>query len=753
MSALGDRATLLVMGGRVENEPDSVSVIGTSGTTIAGIVTDGPCLTNTFAALEEGAGSGKPMSAATLTKICAQTSTLLEQIVSTYATDVAQGEVGATGSGSASDEGPLAGKCPTGLLYGRIQSGKTVGMITLAALAIDNGFRVIVVLTSDNVKLVDQTATRFSALDGIVRSSTLVTSWPADASHIRKALPEVGLVLVCAKNQSHLGSLVDFLESIDASKYPALIMDDEADQATLDTTINAKSSGRTNAPKFASTINRRTMKNDRPDEMGRSVAEVLRHFVFLQVTATPYALLLQNTDNPLRPKFTKLLEPGDGYTGGEAFFSDSHIEDGLAPLMFVAEEESEALDRGTDVVPEGLAAALAFFLVAAGAQAVSDPVVARTKAQNFLCHTSQKKGEHGKVANLIREYLDRAGDAIRAPVLAGEVSIHLAKAHAELAKTIGSPPDLASIVKDLRQRLPRRQVIVVNSDADNAEFGRGLNFIIGGNILGRGLTIENLLVTYYLRSAKVSQMDTMLQHARMFGYRSSIMQFTRVFVPHRLAMRFHRIHTAEHHLRALLADPDRRARIPVEIGEGLRSTRPGVLDMNQILAYTPGQHIYPGSPLVTYDSVDRHMKVIALAKSMGAEFLPERGKHQPVAISFGEMSKLIAAAPFDDDDEDTWDPKALQGLLKSLAPRFGGKGWLYTRQMQRKTFARGALGGAEVTRLGSLGEPVLCLFQDVGRAFKTNPHGGDPFDEEFSFPSLVLPDTEGMPAHMFNVSE
>lgn len=46
---------------------------------------------------------------------------------------------------------PLCGRCPTGLLYGRIQSGKTLGMITTAALAMDNGFRIVVVLTSDNV--------------------------------------------------------------------------------------------------------------------------------------------------------------------------------------------------------------------------------------------------------------------------------------------------------------------------------------------------------------------------------------------------------------------------------------------------------------------------------------------------------------------------------------------------------------------------------------------------------------------------
>ena len=62
-------------------------------------------------------------------------------------------------------------------------------------------------------------------------------------------------------------------------------------------------------------------------------------------------------------------------------------------------------------------------------------------------------------------------------------------------------------------RLPRREIPIVNSSSDVVEFGPELNFLVGGNILGRGLTIENLLVTYYLRKAKTSQMDTVLQHA------------------------------------------------------------------------------------------------------------------------------------------------------------------------------------------------------------------------------------------------
>ncbi len=730
----------------MDPKPETANVVTSSSSSVV-IVTDGTCITNTLALLEDGAGTGKPMARAALGKARAQASSLLERVVAAYDSDVASGEVGARGSARAADSPPKADRCPTGLLYGRIQSGKTLAMITFAALAIDNGFRVVVVLTSDNVKLVEQTASRFSALDGIVKDSTQADTWSDDATHIRKSLPETGLVLICQKNQAHLASLVDFLESIGASDFPALIMDDEADQATLDTTVNARASGRANAPKFKSTINRRTMSNDRPEEQGRSVAEVLRHFVFLQVTATPYSLLLQNVDSPLRPRFTKLLVPGDGYTGGEFFFSDEHLpEDGepAPPVVFVRDEESDELERGVPVAPAGLVEALTFFLVAAGAQAVREPAV-RARAQNFLCHTSQKRMEHDKVSGLIRDYLDRVGDELRKGELSGEIGIHFEKAHAELRRTVAESPPLTAIVADLRQRLPRRQVITVNSDGANAEFTRGINFIVGGNILGRGLTIENLLVTYYLRRAKVSQMDTMLQHARMFGYRQPLMQFTRVFLPERLAERFHRIHNAEQHLRELLADPERSARIPVEVSEGLRATRPAVLDMRSILAYTPGQHLYPSGPLTTKDAYKVHERARQETTKLGGAFMDD-SERDPVPVGIEDMLRLVPFLPYDDSDEDNWDPRAIQSVLRSNASRFDGKGFLYCRRMRRKKFRQGALSGDELKRLRKVGKPVLCVFLDVGRLY------GD-YNEDFIYPSFVLPESDDMPAHVFNVSD
>ncbi|MGO8056402.1 Z1 domain-containing protein, partial [Rhizobium leguminosarum] len=75
--------------------------------------------------------------------------------------------------------------------------------------------------------------------------------------------------------------------------------------------------------------------------------------------------------------------------------------------------------------------------------------------------------------------------------------------------------DLKSIIS---QELLRKKILVINaqnSKRRGIEYGPGFNFLIGGNTLGRGIAIPNLLVTYYVRSAKTSQIDTMHQHARM----------------------------------------------------------------------------------------------------------------------------------------------------------------------------------------------------------------------------------------------
>jgi hypothetical protein len=717
---------------------------GSGSATLAGgrpisMVADGACLVGTIENLRAG-HAAKPMSDQALAKVRKDALTLLEDAIRAYDAGVASGEVGSGGSGRVAAGAPAPERCPTGLLYGRIQSGKTVAMITFTAAALDNGFRVVVVLTSDYLKLVEQTADRFGALAGpIIKHSQLSETWSADAAHVAAEVADHGLVVVCSKNQARLKTLIEFLHNVGAAGFPALILDDEADQATLDTTTAARAAGSPSAPTHASVIHRRTVRNPVPWEEGESIRERLPHHLFLQVTATPYALLLQNVDHELRPSFTRLLEPGDGYTGGEAFFDERHVDGGEPPVVFVDDNESHAIESGSEA-PDGLKKAIAFFLVAAAAQSENMPSL-RALGQNFLCHTSHRTSEHSRAAALIRDYLARISEDLRNGVPDGETLLRLEAAYEELRKTLPEPPPFGRLREAIRAKLVRREVITVNSMSNPAEFGRQLNFIIGGNILGRGLTIENLLVSYYIRKPKISQMDTVLQHARMFGYRATLMPYTRVFLPDSLAFRFHYIHVAEQRLRTQLATPDARSRVLVQTADGLRPTRMGVLDTGSLSAYEGGQQIYPIAPALDTASLGRNGRIEAEAKAaFGGTLRPS----EFVEVPLEQLIRLMRLVPFDETEAGSWDPDALERLLRGIQTDYGNRGYVYYRRMERerKMLTTGAADGKkEVPQARAKKAPVLMLFRDSGKHL-----GG----KEFWYPTIVLP--ENMRTQIFNLT-
>lgn len=262
----------------------------------------------------------KSLAVADVPAVSQQCSQLMSEVTGIYSSDVAAGEVGPKGSARAGNGSP---DCPVGLLYGRVQSGKTNAMILSAAMAIDNGFRVIVVLTSDVVDLVDQTRQRFEkTLAGPLVFSSAVDQkqrWQTDRRHAETHAPSIGVVIVCAKNRKHIGDLIDFLHDIGATNLPALIMDDEADQATPDTKLRKRANaGAGNVAIPPSRIHGLAFGND---PQVTSLRSELRHNFFLQVTATPQALLLQPGDASLKPDLKFLLQPGRGYLGGDYYFA------------------------------------------------------------------------------------------------------------------------------------------------------------------------------------------------------------------------------------------------------------------------------------------------------------------------------------------------------------------------------------------------------------------------------------------------
>jgi hypothetical protein len=714
-------------------DPSNVGSATVAGGQPASIRTNGPCLEGTLKSLEAGVGA-KPMPASALAKVRSDGLDLLERIVTAYSTEIAAGEVGVGGAGRADETIP---KRPcTGLLYGRIQSGKTVAMISLVAAAMDNGFRVIVVLTSDNVKLVQQTTERFGALDGPIAIDALSPGlWADDDKHIAKHVARSGVVFVCSKNKDRLDGLIAFLNRIGAPGFPALILDDEADQATLDTNTALRS-------------RKRKKGEPEPDPTAihtRVVDELrstLRHNVFVQVTATPYALLLQTVGTALRPSFTQLLEPGAGYTGGEYFFEPEHVDGPNPPLVEVDAGESAVLTAGASEAPDGLERAIAFFLVAAGAQGIVDPVGAK-QGQNFLCHTSRLRIDHRRLEGLVRTYVDRVGDDLDRR--GGGAIVKLRAAYTELCKTLDAAPALDSVLEQIARRLVGRRIVVINAETD-AEVGRGLNLIIGGNILGRGVTIDNLLVTYYLREPKVGQMDTMLQHARMYGYRRELMAFTRVFLPTQLSVRFHEIHCIERRLRRQLATADMNAQIVLERSATLFPTRRGVLDPDFLDAFAAEDQVFPHYPLLTMAPDDYRRTTSEIQRLVGGALSvdPQRAE-----ISFDDLLRLVDLVPYDDKQpSQSWVPAVIIRVLEQQRERCRGRAYVFTRKMQRRTpyLTTGALSGESLKELRNLDAPVFCAFRDDGSRI-AGIAGAHPF----WYPTVVF--DRRMPNVVVNVTD
>ncbi|MDD4762008.1 MAG: Z1 domain-containing protein, partial [Candidatus Pacebacteria bacterium] len=475
---------------------------------------------------------------------------------------------------------PIAGppQSSDGLLYGLIQSGKTSIITVASAMAADNGFKCILILTSDIDLLYDQTLERVKkALRGLLVMGK--NDWK-DAvrfeRHLRTSNP---FAIVCSKNGSKLNSLLEAFKSARAKGLSALIVDDEADQASLNTF---------------------TSKGGEQMSRINEVITALRDFfgvnTYLQVTATPQALFLQRPDNRYRPSFTVLSEPGPGYVGGDMFFGD---ESRL--LRFVPEEEVDELKSThqpapTGTVPKGMRQALNLFLVAATAKVMADP----REGSAFLCHVSVNKIDHGHIVGLIDRYKEDTMNALLEPKSSSYKQLlrELEEAYKDLSETQADLPSLDTVIENIKFYLPGANVKLINAETnDEIKLDAIYNIFVGGNKLGRGVTIKNLLVSYYGRNPKKPNADTVLQHARMYGYRHNTIGLTRLFLPEKLANHFRIIHQMEEALRDLVQKfPEGRFQ-GVYLQSPLQATRRNVLDPNSIGLYVAGGSYNPSWPL------------------------------------------------------------------------------------------------------------------------------------------------------------
>lgn len=564
-----------------------------------------------------------------------------------------------------------------GLIYGLVQSGKTGVLTTTGAKGADEGYKTIIILTSDNDALYEQTLDRvreaFPGVDIIAKQD-----FKDPVVFIQRV--KVGITaIVTSKNSKHLNTLLQNFKGGRVKGLTCLIIDDEADQASLNT--------------------KESRGNNTKSPMNSLISNLRKYFeknTYLQVTATPQALFLQTQSHDFRPKFTVLSHPGADYIGGDDFFGEDsklvrefHIND----ISAITTGNQPSPNQNP---PKSLINALDTFMIAATFKRI------KAADQNcaFLCHVSTRKADHDHIVEVMRQYKTDLPEKLKAKNPA--VLLRMKSAYEDLSST---HPELSAIsLDDLLTKIiffsPGINVKLVNGSTDEDVAVRSpYNLFVGGNKLGRGVTIKNLLVSYYGRNPKKPQADTVLQHARMYGYRRKDIGLLRLFLPPELNTVFKAIHKMERGLRDMIAKNPSEGFRGVYVEGNLNPTRKSVLAPGAIGIYSAGGSYNPSQ-------VKRDSEVAGTTSKIDHSLKEIKDKSYNTA-SLSEISKLILECqPDQTSAEKIWDSEAIAASIKQLAEILqDNEGYIYVdrerglKENRRET--QGILDGGEARKIPS----------------------------------------------------
>lgn len=571
---------------------------------------------------------------------------------------------------------PLSGgkEQTNGLIYGLVQSGKTGVLTVTGAMGADEGYRTIIVLTSDIDPLYEQTRGRiqeaFPGMDILGKIDL------RDPTIFLQRIKRDTCAIVVTKNGSILKSLIENLKSGNVRGLSCLIIDDEADQASLNT---------------------KARKTDGTRSKINKQIEELRGFfhknTYLQVTATPGALFLQEGEHAFRPKFTVLSHPGSDYVGGDDFFlnatSDLVREFPLTDLTVLS---AGAQPLPSNQVPDSLLAALDTFMLGATYKREMQP----DQKYAFLCHVSTRTSDHKHMVELFRWYKANLSSGLRSKN--ATLLSRLKKSFEDLSRTHDglAQYDFDKLLSRIQFLSPGIHVKLVNGETDeDVALHAPYNLFVGGNKLGRGVTIKNLLVSYYGRHPRTPQADTVLQHARMYGYRRKDIGLLRLWLPPELHAVFSAINEMERSLRKLIAEsPDEEFR-GIYLRSGLQATRKNVLVPGAIGVYTGGSAYNP-SQVVRDQSTVHNTDLLD-------QMLSEIGDKDHAELSIKDLQKIIGmTTPDPKQAEHVWDSVAISESLKQCSEIFEqSSGYVFVdrnrdlRESRRET--QGILSGGEAS--------------------------------------------------------
>lgn len=388
------------------------------------------------------------------------------------------------------------------VIYGEPQSGKTEMMICLVAKLLDLGYSTCVVLVNDSIDLLNQNIERFQRsglsptpqrLDSAVKSLTDYTKNEC--------------VVFCKKNSNNLKELIIRLKGI---KQLAII-DDEADFATPNAKINKAEQTKIN-------------------ELVLKLKNLSKKNLWIGVTATPGRLDLNNTIENDRASWVRFPTHSE-YCGHDVFFPSSLSEKIEWELVGLPDTHDQ---------PKYLIEALSRFLVNV-ADLNCDLEILNHKNYAMIVHTSGTKLDHEKDRKIVENFFIEISDPS---------NVHFNSRFKFMDKFATEKYGSAKarkILEYIAQNCLKKEIAVINSNTDKgADIVKAatnprvpFTIAIGGNIISRGVTFNNLLTMYFTRTTRTIQQDTYIQRARMFGSRKPYLDHFELHIQQSLYKAWH----------------------------------------------------------------------------------------------------------------------------------------------------------------------------------------------------------------------
>lgn len=486
-----------------------------------------------------------------------------------------------------------------GMVVGSVQSGKTANYLGLICKAIDAGYRLVIVLAGMLNNLRSQTQVRLDL--GVLGFDTrlnlefdqanqrigagamagepllIVNSMTSSAENgdfsrtvARNITVPLGgrdpMVLVVKKNKSVLENLIAWSRSVRGELDPVtgrriirgvpfLIVDDEADHASVNTNEFMDEDGRIDPECEPTTINR----------LIRNLMHLFEKRAYVGYTATPFANIFIHPearaeaagDDLFPASFIYNLKPPSNYIGpAEVFGLDADPDagtEGVAGLpirrpvtdsaAFIPPKHTKHLDLTDKALPPSLQEAIRVFILSCAAKLARGM---ESTHSSMLVHVTRFNDVQAQVADKVRdelEYLQRQlefGPDPKSRDLFEELerlwNEDFQRTTARIRECIDDPKithlPWSDLQVYLRTAASRIKVKVVNGTAgdalDYADHGSGLwTIAIGGDKLSRGLTLEGLCVSYFTRTSRMY--DTLMQMGRWFGFRPGYVDLCRLY--------------------------------------------------------------------------------------------------------------------------------------------------------------------------------------------------------------------------------